>query len=115
MSETGEATQQLFEGVASLPRYAPFGDTLRLYAGWLLAWYALTFSIASYTLNRALPFHLPWLEDMATSPFVISLAFGVFLFLLLSSLHRTLHGRLGLGLLLTLPGVFLWFLFWLNA
>ncbi len=68
--------------------YYPVIDTLRLYAGWLLAWYFLIYAFGSYQATRALAFRAPYLDDLFLSPIVLTFTFGAFLFLLLSSLHR---------------------------
>ncbi len=68
--------------------YYPVVDTLRLYAGWLLAWYFLIYAFGSYQSTRALPFRIPYLDDLFSSPIVLTFTFGAFLFLLLSALHR---------------------------
>lgn len=83
--------------VQSLRPYAPLMDTLRLYAGWLLAWYAVLFLLAGQHALGRLPLQWEWVHSLAASPLVLRFAFGTFLFLLLSTLHRTLRGRTGSG------------------
>jgi len=69
-------------------RYFPLLETLRLYAGWLLAWYFLIFAFGSYQYLRELPYSVPLLEDLFLSPLTVKFAFGAFLFLLVTSVFR---------------------------
>lgn len=85
--------------------YVPLLDTLRLFAGWLLAWYAVVYLIGSFQRAGKLPSGLPFVEGLFLSPLVLRFAFGTYLFLLLTSLHRILGGGVGKGLLLTVVGV----------
>lgn len=91
--------------------YYPIMDTLRLYAGWLFAWYFLIFALGAYAFTRALPFEIPLAGSLFRSPIIISFAFGTFLFLLVTDVHRRLGKGIGLGLILTAGwfGVFLLF------
>ena len=66
--------------------YFPIIDTLRLYAGWLLAWYAIIYGLGSYQASRTLPFEIPYLMGIYYSPLVLSFTLGAFLFLLFTSL-----------------------------
>ena len=45
--------------------YLPLIDTLRLYAGWLLAWYGLVFAIGAYQYRGILPFHSELIASLA--------------------------------------------------
>lgn len=82
--------------------YAPLIDTFRLYAGWLLAWYAIVYLLGAYQFEQKLPFAIPFIEGLFLSPLVLKFAFGTFLFLLLSSLHRALGRGIWKGILLTI-------------
>lgn len=108
-----EATPSLLSQPSSpsLPHYYPLIDTLRLYAGWLLAWYSVVFAIGAYQSRGTLPFHSDLIAGLASSITVLSLAFATFLFLMLSSLHRLIHGGILKGFLLTLLGTIaeIWF------
>ncbi|MBI3619363.1 hypothetical protein HY213_05020, partial [Candidatus Peregrinibacteria bacterium] len=64
--------------------YYPLVDTLRLYAGWLLAWYGAVFALGGYQWTRTLPFKSDIVNDMLSSPFIVVASFATFLFLLLS-------------------------------
>ncbi|PIR52331.1 hypothetical protein COU77_00910 [Candidatus Peregrinibacteria bacterium CG10_big_fil_rev_8_21_14_0_10_49_16] len=87
--------------------YSPnaFISVLRIYAGWLLAWYALVFILGTYQLTKRLPIEFPYVDSLVQSPLLPRFAFGVFLFLLLSSLHQAWYGGIIKGTLLTAVGV----------
>ncbi|TSC79609.1 MAG: hypothetical protein G01um101425_540 [Candidatus Peregrinibacteria bacterium Gr01-1014_25] len=68
--------------------YTPLIATARLYAGWLLAWYALVFVLGGYQATGLLPLDVSWLEGIYRSPLVLLCAAGTFLFLLLSDLRK---------------------------
>lgn len=93
-------------------QYHPFLETLRLYAGWLAAWYVLIFAFGSYQMLRERPLGIPYLEELFLSKTVLSLAFTAFLFLTLSSIHRRLRRGVLLGVVLTIVGAGVLFLFW---
>ncbi|MEK7218663.1 MAG: hypothetical protein AAB728_04325 [Patescibacteria group bacterium] len=95
-------------------RYFPLMDTLRLYAGWLLAWYFVIYALAGYQVTRRLPFRIGLLEDFLASTLVAQISATLFLFLLFTSLHRAVRGGVLLGFLLGLVGVIGILLFGLN-
>lgn len=95
--------------------YYPLSDTLRLYAGWLLAWYFLIYAVGEYQLTRTLPFHVPLLSDLFFSPLILHFAAAAFLYLFLSSIHRLLGRRIIVGVLLTIIGLLLYGLFRMYA
>lgn len=97
------------------PSYYPFLDTLRLYAGWLLAWYVLVIALGAYQETKELPFSIPLVEGLWQSPLLIRAVFGVFLFLLCTSLHRFFGSRKWVGGVLCLAGVFLFYVFLVNT
>lgn len=99
----------------SVPQYYPFLDTLRLYAGWLLAWYVLVVALGAYQETKALPFQIPLVEGLWQSAIIIRAAFGVFLFLLFTSLHRFFGSRKWVGGGLGLAGAFLFYVFLVNT
>lgn len=91
--------------------YAPLLDTLRLYAGWLLGWYALLLLLGGEHAAGRLPVTFDWAQNIAASALVLRFSFATFLFLMLSSMHRALKGGMVMGLMLTvlwvaLVGVF---------
>ncbi len=73
--------------------YHPLISTLRLYAGWLLAWYGLFVALGYYAHVRELPWVLPFVEAFFISPLIFSIIVAIFLFLILGSIHRAIHGR----------------------
>lgn len=85
--------------------YLPLMATLRLYAGWLLAWYGLFVALGYFTTVRQLPFEIPFVQAFYFSPLIFTFTAGIFIFLLLSAVHKALHGKLVTGILLTLVGV----------
>lgn len=91
--------------------YLPLIDTLRLYAGWLLAWYGLVYLLGFYRSVDRLSVDLPFIDELYQSALVLRFAFGTFLFLLLTSIHRLLRGGLLLGCILLLAGIAVMLLF----
>lgn len=98
-----------------IPSYYPFLDTLRLYVGWLLAWYVLVIALGAYQETKALPFTIPLVEGLWQSVLIIRAAFGVFLFLMFTSLHRFFGSRKWVGGGLGLVGTFLFYVFLVNT
>ena len=107
--------EQVTEEKKEPREYHPLSETLRLYAGWLLAWYLIIYAIGSYQLTRTLPFELPFVAELFFSPLVLSFAVAAFLFLMLSSVYRRLGRRRILGLLLTVGGVLLFLAYRSNV
>ncbi len=95
--------------------YFPLIDTLRLYAGWLLAWYALVYGLGSFQQTRALPFQIPYLSGLFLSPLVLQFTLGAFLFLLCTGLWKSLKKNLWIGLLLIVLGVAGFVLYRMNV
>lgn len=85
--------------------YHPLLATLRLYAGWLLAWYGLFVALGYYSIVRTLPSDIPFVQAFYYSPLIFSFIIGIFLFLLLSALHKAMNGRFPSGIVLTLLGI----------
>lgn len=85
-------------------KYFPLLDTIRLYAGWLLAWYLLFVAAGYYTFQRQLPLDIPFVEGFFFSPLIFRFVAAMFVFLALSSLHKLLRGKLLSGLLLAVIG-----------
>ncbi len=79
--------------------------TLRLYAGWLLAWYGLFVALGYYVSVRALPWDIPFVQAFYESSLIFSFVVAIFLFLLMSAMHRALGGRLFGGIALTIVGI----------
>jgi len=91
---TGEPTTPV---KTSKKIYHPLVTTLRLYAGWLLAWYALFVAVGYYVRTRELPWDIPFVAAFAGSSLVFSFIAAIFFFLLLSTVQRALKGGTLLG------------------
>lgn len=95
--------------------YIPLSETLRLFAGWLLSWYALIYLLGYYQRSSRLPWEIPFIEGLFVSSLVLRFAFGTFLFLLLGSLHRWMNGGIVKGVLLVIVWIAGMLLFHWNA
>jgi len=95
--------------------YFPLLDTLRLYAGWLLAWYCLVYALGSYQHARPLPFRMPFVEGLFLSPLVLSFTLAAYLFLLLSGIWKTAGKGIFKGLIVTCIGVAGFVLYRMNV
>lgn len=91
--------------------YYPLLDTFRLYAGWLLAWYMVVLAIGSSQRMHEVPWHISFIEDLFSTPLILSFSAATFLFLLFTDIHRILGGGKlkGLGLFLVAVIAFLFF------
>jgi len=98
-----------------LSTYFPLLDTLRLYAGWLLAWYCLVYALGSYQNERPLPFRIPYVEGLFLSPLVLSFTLAAFLFLLLTGIWKFIGKGIFTGLILTIVGVATFVLYRMNV
>ena len=97
--------------------YYPIVDTLRLYAGWLLAWYFLVYALGLYQTTRELPFRIPYLQGIFDSPLVLSFTLASFLFLLMTSLNRLVDSNRKFlsGLVFTVLGLAAFVLYRMNT
>lgn len=95
--------------------YFPLYETLRLYAGWLLAWYCLVYAIGSYQFIKELPIHIPYAESLFLSPLVLSFTFGAYLFLLLSGIYKQTGKKKLTGLGLGILGIAVFLLYRMNV
>lgn len=100
------ATTDKTSASSAQEEYIPVSDTLRLFAGWLLAWYGVVYLLGFLQMSGRIPESVPFIQALFVSPTILRLAFGTYLFLLLSTLHRTL----GRGALLGVLGALLWLL-----
>lgn len=85
------ATQKTAAPVPKVTKkYYPFIDTLRLYAGWLLAWYALVYALGSYQYTKNTYIRVPYVEALLPpfSSVVFTFTIVAFLFLLLTSIYK---------------------------
>lgn len=114
--ESEQIVQELTKDVEKDKKtYYPITDTLRLYAGWQLAIYALVYVLSYYQLNRNLSFEIPYINGILYSPLVFSFTFASFLFLLCTSIHRLLGRGLLKGLILLLLGIIAFILLRMNV
>lgn len=103
---------------ASLPKteeetaYLPLGSTLRLYAGWLLAWYAAVYVLGSLRQSGVAPWAPEFIANLYVSPLTLLFTCVTFLFLLMGTVHRALGGGVLKGIALTLTGLLLFYGFW---
>lgn len=95
--------------------YLPIASTLRLYAGWLLAYYAVVYALGWYAQSRPLPFEIPYVGALLVSPLVLSFTFAAFLFLLFHSLYRMLGGGMMKGVAVGVLGVAVFAVYRMNV
>jgi hypothetical protein len=95
--------------------YIPLVDTLRLFAGWLLAWYGVIYVLGSLQLSGKISTEWPFVQGLFESALVLRFTFATFMFLMLSTIHRAIKGAVGSGIALSVVGVVLVMLFHLNA
>lgn len=99
----------------SEPSYLPLSQTLRLYAGWLLAWYGLVYLLGSLQQSGLAPWAPDFIESLFESPLTLHFTFATYLFLLLGTLHRQSGGGVLKGTLFTVAGLLLLWGFWTYA
>ncbi|MDD5041494.1 MAG: hypothetical protein PHX87_06400 [Candidatus Peribacteraceae bacterium] len=109
------APQSVPDTPATEAAYFPLLDTLRLYAGWLLAWYAFVYALGNYQHTRPLPFRIPFVEGLFLSPLVFSFTLGAYLFLLLSGIWKASGKGLLKGFFMTAIGVTGFVLYRMNV
>ena len=95
--------------------YFPFLETLRLYAGWLLAWYSIVYAVGAYQFLNDVPFRIPYAESLFLSPLVLSFTFAAYLFLLLSSIYKATGSSKKKALLLSVLGIVIFILYRINV
>lgn len=104
------------KAVKSAPAgYIPLIDTLRLFAGWLLAWYGVIYVLGSFQLSGKISSEWPFIQGLFASALVLRFTFATFMFLMLSTIHRAMKGTINTGIALSVLGVVLVMLFHLNA
>lgn len=84
--------------------YAPLHETLRIFAGWLLAWYGLIYALGFLEVSGKLP-SLPFVHELFLSRVVLGFTFVTFLFLAASNIHKWMGGGRMKGLLLTIASL----------
>ncbi len=95
--------------------YFPLLDTLRLYAGWLLAWYCLIYILGLYQQSKPLPFRIPYVQALLLSPIVLTFTLASFLFLLGTTLQKLIHKGKISGSLISIVGVVIFLLYRINV
>lgn len=110
----GDADEASSPSDAKPDGYAPLVDTLRLYAGWLLAWYFAVFALGSYQFTRSLPVRISFIEELFLSPMMLGFACLCFLFLVLSRIHQATGKGVLKGIGLTVVGFVLFAVFFAN-
>ncbi len=113
--ETAPLTEKPSESAPVHREYFPLTDTLRLYAGWLLAWYFVIYALGYYQATKPLPLRIGLIDELYLSPMILSFAVASFLFLLLSTIHRFLGRGIVLGILLSLVGIGLFAVYQSNV
>jgi len=94
--------------------YFPLLDTLRLYAGWLLAWYGMVYVVGAYQFMKDVPFHIPYAESLFLSPLVLSFTFAAYLFLLISGVFKLTGRSKKVGIVLAVAGIGIFLLYKMN-
>jgi hypothetical protein len=95
--------------------YFPLLETLRLYAGWLLAWYSIVYAFGAYQSLKDIPYRIPYAESLFLSPLVLSFTFAAYLFLLLSGVYTMTGRSKKIGIVLTVIGVGVFLLYKMNV
>ncbi len=95
--------------------YHPLSVTISIYLGWLLFWCGGLYLLGGYQAMKILPFEIPLLTDLITSPFILLVSLGAFLFLMFASLHRALKGGVLLGIAFSIIGAVLVWLYAVNV
>ncbi|MBM3231223.1 hypothetical protein FJZ28_02740 [Candidatus Peregrinibacteria bacterium] len=102
------------EKVVQQKTYLPFLETLRLYAGWLLAWYGIVYIVGAYQYLKPLPFRVPYAESLFLSPLVLSFTFASYLFLLCCALYRASGKSKSSAIVVTVIGIGAFVLYRMN-
>lgn len=87
--------------------YLPLIETLRLFAGWLIAWYGLVFLLGGLQIKHSISENIPFISALFSSDLVLRFSFATFIFLLLTSLHAWMGKGIAKGIVLTLAGILL--------
>lgn len=95
--------------------YVPLVETLRLFAGWLLAWYGLVYLLGGLQMKRSISQDIPFISALFSSGLVLRFSFATFVFLLLTSVHAWTGKGIAKGIALTLVGIALVIAFHLTV
>lgn len=85
--------------------YYPLGETVRLYAGWLLAWYGLVYILGHYERSRQPLPSIPYVSGLLYSPAIFTFTLGCFLYLFCHTLMRRFPVNTGVDFLISLVGI----------
>ena len=103
--------------VESLPQqkiYLPIAATLRLYAGWLLAYYSVVYAVGWYAHSRNLPVDIPYVEALMLSPLVLSFTLAAFLFLVFHTMYQMWGKGLLKGITMSFAGIIVFVVYRMN-
>lgn len=95
--------------------YIPLLQTIRLFAGWLMAWYGIIYLAGTYRGDGRLPYDIPLIQSLASSDLVLRFSFAVFLFLLLSDVYAWTGKKAVFGVLITIVGIAMMWMFHVNV
>ena len=110
-----DAEKNKEQSVVAEHPYVPLIDTFRLFAGWLLAWYAVVYLLGSAQSLGRLPIEIPFIDSLFLSPLILRLSFATYLFLLVTTIHRALGKGIGRGIFLTIVGIVAYGFFHVNV
>ncbi len=110
---TGDTASE-WEIEQSTGEYLPLSDTLRLYAGWLLALYFLVYALGSYQWLKSAPLSLGLIDELFLSPLILAFSVAAFLYLMLHTIFRWMGGGVLKGIGLGIVGLILFLAFRAN-
>jgi hypothetical protein len=94
--------------------YLPIAATLRLYAGWLLAYYSIVYAVGWYAHSRVLPKEIPYVEALMLSPLVLSFTLAAFLFLVFHTAYQAWGKGIIKGVVVSIAGVAVFVVYRMN-
>lgn len=94
--------------------YLPIAATLRLYAGWLLAYYSIVYAVGWYAHSRSLSMEIPYVEALMLSPLVLSFTLAAYLFLVSHTLYQISGKGLTKGIFLSIAGIGVFVMYRMN-
>lgn len=99
----------------STAEYYPFSETIRLYAGWLIAWYGLVYILGYFQKTREVDPAIPFVFGLLYSPLVLTCTLAAFLYLLLHSIQRKLYYGYLSGFFLLLLGILIFIFYRIHV
>lgn len=85
--------------------YYPFSETIRLYAGWLLAWYGLVYALAHFEQTRQPLPAIPYVAGLLYSPAIRSITVACFIYLLFQGIMNKYFTSTSIKFLFSLVGI----------